>query len=449
MSRYQQSEIRMKSSVNSFTVNSDAARTEMTTLASASDVTEGVSNTPKAQIITNIPGTASVNMMSGSSVVSRASSVAIAETSRQTTAETAAVSAAGAVRSTARETIVSSETIEKVKIHTLPGTKKTERRETAETTVTACTQIEESANVETLINTAQKTPEPERISESDIIQTHKSETDVTIFEKPAEIGITPKQVSGTTRFALTITAPANIRSVTPIPEPVTVRATNFIGIKLKTSKITPENKATTKTRPDITFRTEAVRTETKADLAEGKPAPTTIIKRPKTAETGSSTVETSEKNTVRPQKSPQAIKTSNGPTINEATGINLITMIQTATGKQAKTVGKQAGTGTTIKSNVLTTIKSIVNDLNNISPERQTAKVFEKLTARSHESVSPACTGKCQTKSTTKNTTGRRGEDKKPLSHKTFYSAITMGSILVVCGLLALVVFIKDCIGPD
>ncbi len=252
MSRFQQSEFRMKSSVNSFTVNSDAARTEMTTLASPSDVTEGVSNTPKAQIITNIPGTASVNMMSGSSVVSRASSVAIAEPSLQTTAETEAVSAAG-------ETIVSPETTEKVKIHTLPGTKKTEETETAET-VTACTQIEESANVETLINTAQKTPEPERISESDIIQTHKSETDVTIFEKPAETGITPKQVSGTTRFALTITAPANIRSVTPIPEPVTVRATNFIEL---TSKITPENKATTKTRPDITFRTEAVRTETK------------------------------------------------------------------------------------------------------------------------------------------------------------------------------------------
>lgn len=437
MSRFQQSEIRTKSSVNSFTVNSDAAQTEMTSLASASDVTEGVSNTLKAQIITNIPGTASVNMMSGSSVVSRASSVAIAEPSQQTTAETAAASAAGAVRSTARETIFSSETIEKVKINTLP--EKTERQETAETTVTACTQIEESANVETLINTAQKAPEPERIRESDIIQTHTSETDVTIFEKPAEIGITPKQESGTTRFALTITAPANIRSATPIPETVTVRATSFIASKLETSKITPENKATTKTRPDITFRTEAARTETKA---EGKPAPTTIPKRPKTAGTGSSTVETSEK-----QKSPQAIKTSNGPTINEATGTNLITMIQTATGKEAKTVGKQAGTGTTIKSIVLTTIQSIVNDLNNISPERQTVKVFKKLTTRSHKSVLP-CTGKCQTKSTTKNT-GRRGQDKKPQSHKTFYSAITMGSILVVCGLIALVVFIKDCIEPD
>ncbi len=442
MSRFQQSEIRMKSSVNSFTVNSDAAQTEMTTLASAPDVTEGVSNTPKAQIITNIPGTASVNMMSGSSVVSRASSDAIAEPSQQTTAETAAASTTGAVRSTARETIVSSETIEKVKINTLPG--KTERQETAETTVTACTQIEESANVETLINTAQKTPEPERISESDIIQTHKSETDVTISDKPAEIGITPKQESGTTRFAQTITAPVNIRSPTPIPEPMTVRATNFIASKLETSKITPENKATTKTRPDITFRTEAARTETKA---EGKAAPTTIIKRLKTAGTGSSTVETSEQNTASTHKSPQAIKTSNGPTINEATGTNLITMIQTATGKQAKTVGKQAGTGTTIKSNVLTTIKSIVNDLNTISPERQTVKVFKKLTTRSHKYVLP-CRGKCQTKSTTKNT-GRRGQDKKPQSHKTFYSAITMGSILVVCGFIALVVFIKDCIEPD
>ncbi len=428
----------MKSSVNSFTVNSDAAQTEMTTLASAPDVTEGVSNTPKAQIITNIPGTASVNMMSGSSVVSRASSDAIAEPSQQTTAETAAASTAVA----ARETIVSSETIEKVKINTLPG--KTERQETAETTVTACTQIEESANVETLINTAQKAPEPERIYESDIIQTHTSETDVTISDKPAEIGITPKQESGTTRFARTITAPANMRSATPIPEPMTVRATNFIASKLETSKITPENKATTKTRPDITFRTEAARTETKA---EGKAAPTTIIRRPKTAGTGSSTVETSEKNTARAQTSPQAIKTSNGPTINEATGTNLITMIQTATGKQAKTVGKQAGTGTTIKSNVLTTIKSIVNDLNTISPERQTVKVFKKLTTRSHKYVLP-CRGKCQTKSTTKNT-GRRGQDKKPQSHKTFYSAITMGSILVVCGFIALVVFIKDCIEPD
>ncbi len=95
MSRFQQSEIRMKSSVNSFTVNSDAAQTEMTTLASAPDVTEGVSNTPKAQIITNIPGTASVNMMSGSSVVSRASSDAIAEPSQQTTAATAAASTTG------------------------------------------------------------------------------------------------------------------------------------------------------------------------------------------------------------------------------------------------------------------------------------------------------------------------------------------------------------------
>ncbi|XP_026068540.1 mucin-5AC-like [Carassius auratus] len=422
--RFQQSEIRTKTSVNAFTVNSDAARPEMTTSASASDVTEGVSNTPRQQIITNIPGTASVNMMSGLSVVSRASSVSTAEPSRQTRAETAA----GPVRSTAGETI-----IEKVKIHTLPGTENAERQETTETTVTTCTEIQESADVETLINTAQKTPEPERISESDIIQTHTSETEVTIFEKPAEISITPKPESETSRFPRTITATVNIRSATPIPEPGTVRATNFI-----------KNFITT--RPDITFRTESVRTETKADLTEGKLAPTTIIKRPKTAATGPSKVETSEKNTVRPQKSPHAIKTSNGPTINEATGINLITMIQTATGKQAKTLRKQlstAGTDITINPNVLTISKSTVNHLNTISPERQTAKVFEKLTTRSHKSVSP-CTDKCQTKSPTNNTTGRRG-----LSDKTFYSAITMGCILVVCGLLALVVFIKDFIVSD
>lgn len=126
-------------------------------------------------------------------------------------------------------------------------------------------------------------------------------------------------------------------------------------------------------------------------------------------------------------------------------------MIQTATRKQDKRVRKQlstAGTGVvTIKSNVLTTIKSTVNDLNAISPKRRTAKVIDKLTTQSHESVSP-CTGKCQTKSTTKNNRDRRGQAMKPLSYdKTFYSAITMGSILVICGLLALVVFIKDFTG--
>lgn len=439
MSRFRGSEIRMKSSRNSFTVNSDAAQTKMTTLVGALDVTEGVLNTPKAQIITDIPGTAT-NMMSGSSVVSRASSVATAEPSRQTTAETAAASAAGAARSTAGETIVSSETIEKVNTHTLPGTKKAETQETVEKTpsetVTTCTQIEETTKVDTLTNTGQKTLEG--ISD-------KSKTDGTIFEKPAEVSIIPKQESGTTTFAPAITATANIRSATPIPEAVTDRATNFIISTLKTSQITPENKATTKTRLDVTFRTAAVMTETKVDLTEGKPAPSTIIKRLKTAGTEPSKVETSEENTARPQKSSQAIKTTNAPTLK------LLTMILTATGKQAKTVENQlstAGTSVTIKSNVLRTIKSTVNYLNTISPKRQTAKASDKLTTRSHKTVSP-CRGKCKTKSTTKNTTSRRGQVQKPLpSDKSFYSAITMGSILVICGLLALIVFIKDFLGP-
>ncbi|XP_043096358.1 flocculation protein FLO11-like [Puntigrus tetrazona] len=353
---FQHSDIRMKSSINSFTVSSDAAQTETTTLASASDAAEGASSTPEAQIITNIPGSASVNVMPGSSAISRASSVAIAEPSLQTTAETAAVSAAGAGRSTAGETIVSSE---KVEIHTLPGTKKDEIQETAETTATACTQIQESANEETLTNTAQKTPGSDRMSEGDIAQTHTIKT---------EISIAPTQKSG-------ISTTPQFRSVTPIP--VTVRATNFIPNKRKTSKITPEIKATTKTAflhtKGNTFRTEEVMTGTKADLSEEKQAPNTAItKRARTAGTGPLKVETSERTTVRPIISSQAVKASNGPTMNSPTGLSLITMIEAAAGKQAKTVGKQTGKGVTI-----TTIKPTVNDLNTISQETQTFEVFE------------------------------------------------------------------------
>lgn len=372
----------MKSSINLFTISSNAAQTETTTLA----VTECVSNTPKAQIITNFPGTASMKKMSGTSVVSRASSaVAFAELSRQTTAETAAVSAAGSVETTAGGTITTSET--KFKTPILPVTKKSETLETAKSTpgetVTACTQIKESTVEETLTNTDKKTPTPERIRVSDFKQTHKSETDVGIFGKPTEVGITVlKQESGTTSFAKTT---ANIKSAIPIPEPMTDGSTNFITTKLKTSKITSEKKATTKIRPAVTFKTAAFITETKA-------APSTFIKILKPTGKEPSKVETT---TVRPQESTQPIKVINSPTtINEATGINLITMI-TSTGTKEKTVGKRlstAGTGITIK--------------------------------------------------------GRRGQVKTPLSHdKTLYSAITLGCILVICALLALFVFIKDFIG--
>lgn len=379
----------MKSSTNLFTISSNAAQTETTTLVGALAVTEGVSNTQKAQIITNFPGTASMKKMSGTSVVSRASSaVALAELSLQTTAETAAVSVAGSVETTAGGTITTSET--KFKTPILPVTKKAETLETAKSTpgetVTACTQIKGSTVEVTWTNTAQKTPTPERILVSDFKQTRKSETDVGIFEKPTELGITVlKQESGTTSFAKTTTT-ANIKSAIPIPEPMTDGATRFITTYLKTSKITPEKKATTNIRSAVTFKTAAFITETKA-------APSTFIKRLQTTGKKPSKVETT---TVRPQESTQAIKTFNGPTtINEATGINLITMIQTATGTKEKTVGKRlstAGTGITIK--------------------------------------------------------GRRGQVKTPLSHdKTLYSAITLGCILVICALLALFVFIKDFIG--
>lgn len=397
MSRFERTEIKKKSSINPFKISSDAAQTETTTLAGALAVTEGVSNTPKAQVITDFLGTAPMSKLSGTSRAS--SAVALAELSRQTTAETAAVSAAGSVETTAG-TVTLSETIEKVTTSVLPVTKKAESLETAKSTlgetVTACTEIKESTNVESSTNTAQKTPKPESISVSDFKQTHKSETDVEIFGKPTEVGITvPKQESGTTSFSHTTTT-ANIKSASPIPEPRTDGATNFITSQLKTSKITSENKATTETRPAATFKTAAFITETKVDLTEGKPAPSTFVKMLKTAGTEPPKVETSETTTVRPQESTQAIKTSNGPTkINGATGINLITRIQTAIETKGKTVGKRlstAGRGITIK--------------------------------------------------------GRRGQEKTPLSHdKTLYSAITMGCILVICALLALIVFIKDFIG--
>lgn len=356
-------------------------------------MTEGVSNTPKAQVITDFLGTAPMKKMSGTSRAS--SAVALAELSRQTTAETAAVSAAGSVETTAGRTVTLSETIEKVTPSVLPVTKKPETLETAKSTlgetVTAHTQLKESTHVESSTNTAQNTPKPESLSVSDIKQTHKSETEVEIFGKPTEVGITvPKQESGTTSFAHTTTT-ANIKSASPIPEPRT-GATHFITSQLKSSEITSENKATTETRPAATFKTAAFITETKVDLTEGKPAPSTFIKMLKTAGTEPSKAETSETTTVRPQESTQAIKTSNGPTkINRATGIKFITAI----GTKGKTVGKRlstAGRGITKK--------------------------------------------------------GRRGQEKRPLSHdKTLYSAITMGCILVICALLALIVFIKDFIG--
>ncbi|XDV20527.1 hypothetical protein PO909_025842 [Leuciscus waleckii] len=330
---------------------------------------------PKAQIITNFPGTASMKEMSGTSVVSRASSaVALAELSLQTTVET-----------TAGGTITTSET--KFKTPILPVTKKVETLETVKSTpgetVTACTQIIESIVEETWPNTAQKTPTPERIRVSDFKQTHKSETDVGIFGKPTEVGITVlKQESGTTSFAKTTTT-ANIKSAIPIPEPMTDGATRFITTYLKTS----EKRATTQIRPAVTFKTAPFITETKA-------APSTFIKRLQTTGKEPSKVETT---TVRPQESTQAIKTLNGPTtINEVTGINLKTMIQTATGTKEKTVGKRLS--------------------------RPTAGV---ITIK-----------------------GRRGQVKTPMSHdKTLYSAITLGCILVICALLALFVFIKDFIG--
>lgn len=393
MSRFEQTEIKKKSSINPFKSSTDAAQTETTTLAGALAVTEGVSTTPKAQVITDFLGTAPMKKISGTSRAS--SAVALAELSQQTTAETAAVSAAGSVETTAGRTVTLSETTENVTPSVLPVTKKAETLETAKSTlgetVTARTQIKESTHEESSTNTAQKTPKTESLSVSDFKQTHKSETDVEISGKPTEVGITvPKQESGTTSFAH-ITTTANIKSASPIPEPRTDGATQFITRQLKSSEITSENKATTETRPAATFKTAAFITETKVDLTEGKPAPSAFIKLLKTAGTEPSKVETSETTTVRPQESTQAIKTSNGPTkINRATGINFIT----AVGTKGNTVGKRlstAGRGITIK--------------------------------------------------------GRRGQ-KTPLPRdKTLYSAITMGCILVICALLALIVFIKDFIG--
>ncbi|XP_067295922.1 uncharacterized protein [Pseudorasbora parva] len=339
----ERTEIKLKSSINLFTIRSDAAQTEKTTLAGTSAVTECAPNTQKAEIITNFPATSMVS-----------SAVASAELSGQTTAETAA-SAAGSVETTAEGTITLSETLETFKTPILPVTEKAKLTKCE--TVTASTQIEESTNVETSTNTAQKTPEPERIPVSDFKQTHKSET---------EVGITvPQPNLGTTGFAQT---KANIKCASQIPEPVTDTS------KLKTSKITSENKATT-------F----------IDLTEGTLAPSTFIKRLKTTGTEPSKVETSETTTVRPQETTQAIKTSH----NGAAGINLMTTIQTATGTKEKTVGKQLST--------------------------EGADITRK---------------------------GRRGPAKTPLTHdKTLYAAITMGCILVICAILALIVFIMDFIG--
>ncbi|XP_051531855.1 mucin-5AC-like [Myxocyprinus asiaticus] len=336
-------------------------------------------------------------------------------------------------------------------------------------TVTSCTEIDQIITVETLTHAVEETtPKTER-SDIDFVPTHKSGTDATIFGKPTEVSIIqPKQESGTSKDGTVATSvnTAKIRGATPIAEPITDGATKSITNRITTSIIIAENKASTKAGSESALRTTATITETITAIAdfanintEGIMAPGTVPKNLKTVQTEPSNDETREATTARPKESTQAKTTSYSPTtINGATNIKHPSMTAITTGTKEITDGKQLTgkstlfTKTTIKSNRFTSFRSpsllttTLNGLstNTISPERLSTKAFHKLTMQSHKSLSP-CTGKCQTKSTTMNPAGKHGQGKVPMTtDKTFYSAITMGTILVLCALLALIVFIKD-----
>ncbi|XP_057208684.1 mucin-16-like [Triplophysa rosa] len=414
--------------LNSSTVISDAPQTEMIILAGTLTVAEGLT---KVQTNTNLPETASVKTMSrvtsGSSVLPKASSaVAIVDLSWKTTAEAATVIAAGSQETTTEGRVTSSETLEKVR---------------------------------TATNTAQTMPiKPER-SLTKISPTRKSEVDTIRFIKTTEVSSTIAKKDSQTRKAETIVTcftqteteiTADISSASLIPEPITDETKSVTNI------ITSESKETTKAGTEDTFRMLITTTGTNTepadlpDITTGKMVPGTVEK-PREP----TNVETSKTTTVRPKRSSQATKTSS--TMRRTTSVKYTTTIATTTGTTEKTDKKQftaADTSLTKTNILITAIKSRFTSrsfphistagLNTISPVRPSVNVFNKLTTQSYKPLSP-CKGKCKTTSTAKNPAGRRDDGKVPLTYdKTLYSAITMGCILVLCTILAFIVFIKD-----
>lgn len=403
--------------LNSSIVISDAPQTEITILASTLTVAEDLS---KVRANTTLPETPSIKSMSRvtseSSVVPKASSVdAIVKPSWKTTAEAATVTAAGLQETTAERRVTSSETVEKV---------------------------------ETATNAAQTIPiKLERIL-TEIVPTRKSEVDTTRFINTTEVGSTlAKKDSQTTKaetvvtfFTRTVTT-ADISSAPPIPEPITDEA------KSVTNRITNERKKTTKAGTEDKFKMSRTTTGTNtepadlpADLTTEKMVPDTVEK-PREP----SKVETRKTTTVRPKESSQATKTpESSSTMKRATSVKYTTMIATTTGATENTDKKQFTA--TIKSRFTSRSFPHISTagLNTISPVRPTVKVFNKLTTQPHMPLSP-CKGKCKTTSTAKNPADRRENGKVLLAHdKTLYSAITMGCILVLCTILAFIVFIKD-----
>lgn len=205
-----------------------------------------------------------------------------------------------------------------------------------------------------------------------------------------------------------------------------VDTTRFISQSV-TNRITNERKKTTKAGTEDKFRTSRTTTGTNtepvdlpADLTTEKMVPDKVEK-PREP----SKVETRKTTTVRPKESSQATKTpESSSTMKRATSVKYTTE-------------------NTDKKQFTATIKSrfphiSTAGLNTISPVRPTVNVFNKLTT-----LSP-CKGKCKTTSTAKSA-DRRDNGKVLLAHdKTLYSAITMGCILVLCTILAFIVFIKD-----
>lgn len=405
--------------LNSSTVISDAQQSEMTIIGGTLTVAEG---STKLQTNTNLPETASMKTMSRmTSVVPKASSaVAIVDLAWKTTAEAATVIAAGSQGTTTKGRVTSSETLEKVGTPT---------------------------------NTALTMPINPEKSLSEILPTRKSELDTIRFIKTTEViakktSKTAKEETIVTCFTQTETeTTADTSSASPIPEPITD------DTKSVTNIITIESKETTRTGTEDTFRTLITTTGRNTepadlpDITTEKRVQGTVEKPREPAK-----VETSKTTTVRPKQSSQATKA-----MRRATSVKYATAIATTTGTTENTDKKQftAADSSLTKTNILiTAIKSrftsqsfphISNGgLNTISPLRPSGNVFKKLTTQSHKPLSP-CKGKCKTTSTAKNPAGRREDGKVPVTYdKTLYSAITMGCILVLCTILAFIVFIKD-----
>lgn len=392
--------------LNSSTIISGAHQTERTILAGTLTVAESLS---KAQTHANLPEATSMRSMSrvtsGSSVVPRASSaVAVVEP----TAETAPVT------STTDGRVTSSEIIEKM---------------------------------ETSTNTAQTSPiKPER-SLTNTVPNHKSQADATTFIQTTQVGDTTEKKDSlkthvetvVTCFTETVTT-ADIRSASPIPEPITEEATNLL-----TNSITSESR---EIGLEDTFRTSITETETNTGEPDLPGDQTTETLVPGTAEPPKD-----ETSTVRPKESTQISDSSTA--MNKANSIkHTATIAGTTENTDKKQLSITAADASLTKTNVLiTTIESRFTshssphistlDLNTVSPVRPSVTVFHKFT-QSHKTLSP-CKGKCKSKSKARNPAGRQDNRKVPLTYdKTLYSAITMGCLLVLCSILAFIVFIKD-----